>query len=93
MIAEGDLASTVDQSNKIREMQDKIAHLRAQVGAFFFHAQAFSLSIFLLTGALFLISHNSLTISNCQRPCAPPLWSTNFSCLNEQLWWRFVHEK
>lgn len=31
MIAEGDLASTMDQSNKIREMQDKIAHLRAQV--------------------------------------------------------------
>ena len=31
MIAEGDLATTMDQSNKIREMQDKIAHLRAQV--------------------------------------------------------------
>jgi len=31
MIAEGDLASSMDQSNKIREMQDKIAHLRAQV--------------------------------------------------------------
>ena len=31
MIVEGDLANTVDQSNKIREMQDKIANLRAQV--------------------------------------------------------------
>ena len=31
MIAEGDLASAMDQSNKIREMQDKISHLRAQV--------------------------------------------------------------
>ena len=33
MMAEGDLANTMDQSNKIREMQDKIANLRAQVGA------------------------------------------------------------
>ena len=31
MIAEGDLAIATDQSNKIREMQDKISHLRAQV--------------------------------------------------------------
>ena len=31
MIAEGDLASAMDQSNKIREMQDKISNLRAQV--------------------------------------------------------------
>ena len=31
MMAEGDLANTMDQSNKIREMQDKIANLRAQV--------------------------------------------------------------
>ena len=30
-MAEGDLATTMDQSNKIREMQDKIANLRAQV--------------------------------------------------------------
>ena len=34
MIAEGDLASSMDQSNKIREMQDKIAHLRAQASLF-----------------------------------------------------------
>ena len=31
MIVDADLANTVDQSNKIREMQDKIANLRAQV--------------------------------------------------------------
>jgi len=31
MISEGDLANAMDQSNKIREMQDKISHLRAQV--------------------------------------------------------------
>merc|ERR1712018_730157 len=31
MIAEGDLATATDQSNKIREMQDKISNLRAQV--------------------------------------------------------------
>jgi len=30
MIAEGDLATATDQSNKIREMQDKISNLRAQ---------------------------------------------------------------
>ena len=35
MIAEGDLANSMDQSNKIREMQDKISHLRAQVGTQF----------------------------------------------------------
>merc|ERR1711981_764498 len=34
MIAEGDLASAMDQSNKIREMQDKISHLRAQSNNF-----------------------------------------------------------
>ena len=31
MISEGDLACAMDQSNKIREMQDKISNLRAQV--------------------------------------------------------------
>merc|ERR1712241_1657000 len=31
MISEGDLANSMDQPNKIREMQDKISHLRAQV--------------------------------------------------------------
>jgi len=34
MMAEGDLANTMDQSNKIREMQDKIANLRAQSNNF-----------------------------------------------------------
>jgi len=31
MLTAGDLASSVDQSDKVREMQDKIASLRAQV--------------------------------------------------------------
>jgi len=31
MLTEGDLANSADQSNKVREMQDKIANLRAQV--------------------------------------------------------------
>lgn len=31
MLTEGDLATSVDQSDKVREMQDKIANLRAQV--------------------------------------------------------------
>lgn len=30
-LTEGDLATTMDQSDKVRELQDKIAHLRAQV--------------------------------------------------------------
>ena len=34
MISEGDLACAMDQSNKIREMQDKISNLRAQVPIF-----------------------------------------------------------
>ncbi len=32
MLTEGDLANSADQSNRVREMQDKIASLRAQVG-------------------------------------------------------------
>ena len=31
MLTEGDLANSMDQSDKVREMQDKIASLRAQV--------------------------------------------------------------
>ena len=31
MLTEGDLATSADQSNRVREMQDKIASLRAQV--------------------------------------------------------------
>ena len=31
MLTEGDLTSSMDQSEKVREMQDKIASLRAQV--------------------------------------------------------------
>ena len=30
-MTEGDLTATMDQSDKVRELQDKIAHLRAQV--------------------------------------------------------------
>ena len=31
MLTEGDLANSMDQTDKVREMQDKIARLRAQV--------------------------------------------------------------
>ena len=31
MVTEGDLAASMDQSDKVRELQDKIASLRAQV--------------------------------------------------------------
>jgi len=30
-MTEGDLTAQMDQSDKVRELQDKIAHLRAQV--------------------------------------------------------------
>jgi len=32
-MTEGDLTATMDQSDKVKELQDKIAHLRAQVFA------------------------------------------------------------
>ena len=31
MLTEGDLANSMDQTDKVRELQDKIARLRAQV--------------------------------------------------------------
>ena len=31
MLTEGDLATSMDQSDKVRELQDKIASMRAQV--------------------------------------------------------------
>ena len=36
MVTEGDLQNSMDQSDKVRELQDKIASLRAQVSDFFF---------------------------------------------------------
>ena len=86
MMAEGDLATTMDQSNKIREMQDKIANLRAQVSmAMDFGSLVSSLlTALIMKITLFLFSlPYSLTTFNCQRQCAPLLWSTNYSCPNE----------
>lgn len=107
MIAEGDLASTMDQSNKIREMQDKIAHLRAQVRPRWSPPFSMTLNVFVVYSKFhsiddglprtrqvykcvlfkfsssFLTMHHSLTISNCQRQCAPRWWSTNCSCQSE----------
>ncbi len=34
MLTEGDLANSIDQSDKVRELQDKIARLRAQVSEY-----------------------------------------------------------
>ena len=35
MLTEGDLANSMDQTDKVRELQDKIARLRAQVSQVF----------------------------------------------------------
>ena len=51
MLTEGDLASSIDQTDKVREMQDKIANLRAQVIDRLFH-------VYISTRALTHIGHN-----------------------------------
>ncbi len=35
LVAEGDLTTSISESDRMRELQDKVACLRAQVGKFF----------------------------------------------------------
>ena len=69
MMAEGDLANTMDQSNKIREMQDKIANLRAQVSVVWIRR-----SLKLISSYSFLHTNSSFQSNNFQLPtpmCTP----------------------